>query len=116
MKGYAPETRVVKTCFGPRTCGSSGELEAIRNSGAGARGFVYLNGSSRVAVLNKDPVLKVGTAHRLKGTIADEFSIKPTIVGIIDLFGHDSVEGWAYPCDGCGRIDRKGGSALGDSA
>ena len=58
-------------------------------------------------------MFEVGSAICLEGAVADEFGVEAAIVGVVDLFGHDAVEGGAYFCDGFGGVDGEGGGGLG---
>ncbi len=82
-----------------------------------ALGPVVLSSSmlaAGVAVLDEGPVFEVGAAHGLEGAVVDEFGVEAAVVGVVDLFGHDAVEGGAYLGDGFGGVDAKGGVGLGD--
>ena len=78
----------------------------------GPGGLVDFRWWPGVAVLDEDPVFEAEAAVGLEGAIADEFGVEAAIVGMIDLFGHDAVEGRAYSSDGLGGVDGKRGRVL----
>ncbi len=81
-----------------------GDLQAARDGLAGAGALVDLHGGLCVALLHEHPSMRaVGVVH--EGAVADQLGIEAAIVGVIDLLGHEAVEGGADLGDGLLRID-----------
>ena len=112
----APEAVVEDAGFGVLSGGVDGELEAVRQGGAGAGGLVDGDGGMSVAVLKDGPVFEAAAAGGTEGAVVDELGVEAAVVGVVDLFGHEAVEGGADFGDGLGGVDGEGGGALSDSS
>ena len=112
-EGVAPEAVVGDAGVGFRGGGVEGELEAVGEGGAGAGGLVGGDGGARDALLDYGPVAEVGAAVVFEGAVVDHLGVEAAVVGVVDFFRHQAVEGGAGCGGGVSGIDGEGGGLLG---
>ena len=90
---------------------------SLRLLGSAALGPVVVSremAAAEHAVFEEDPAFEAAAAVVLEGAVGDEFGVEAAVVGVVDLLGHDAVEGGADVGGGVGGIDGEGGSGLGE--
>jgi len=113
MERHAPVAVVEKAGGGVGAGCVDGELEAACEGGAGPSGLVGSDVGVCVAVLEEGPVADAAPIGQ-EGAIVDEFGVEAAVVGVVDLFGHEAIEGGADLGDGLGGVDAERGRTLCD--
>src|SRR4051812_28211365 len=69
-----------------------GDLDFLTGSqsGAGAAGWIMNHFRDRVSALIEVPVVNAAPVAD-EGAVADHLSVEPSVIGVVDFFGHEAV-------------------------
>ena len=79
----------------------------MEQRGAGAAGGVHLHFGHSISVFVEIPVRDAAPIS-VQAAVAHHLGVEPTVVGVVDLLGHEAVEGRADGVDGLIGVNGKG--------